>query len=157
MAWAKTRIENPPGSRSELGSAAIEFGLFIPILLILLTGTVEVGRAMYEAMQVNNAVEAGMLYAAKNGYDAGGIATAVQQATGTEGITATPAPTLFCGCPSASGVIRTDCNSPSLCVDGNPAGQYVQISAALDHQTILPYLGLPLPTTLTAQSIVRLH
>ena len=157
MIPAKTRFENVFGRRSESGTAAIEFGLFIPILLILLIGTVEVGRAMHGAMQVNNAVEAGMLYAAKNGYDADGIAAAVANATGTPGITATPTPTLFCGCPSAGGVINIDCNSPSLCADGSPMGQYVQINAALDHQTILPYLGLPLPTTLKAQSIVRLH
>jgi hypothetical protein len=157
MTLAKTRFENVFWRRSEKGTAAIEFGLFIPVLLILLTGTVELGRAMYEAMQVNNAVEAGMLYAAKNGYDAGGIAAAVANATATPGITATPAPTLVCGCPSAGGVIKMDCNPPSLCADGNPAGQYVQINAALAHQTILSNLGLPLPTTLTAQSIVRLH
>ena len=159
MALAKIRFENLFRRRRESGTAAIEFGLLIPILLILLIGTVEVGRAMYQAMQVNNAVEAGMLYAAKNGFDAGGIAAAVVNATGTQGITATPTPTLFCGCPNASGVsIKMLCDPPPPpCADGNPMGQYVQINAALDHQTILPYLGLPLPTTLKAQSIVRLH
>jgi len=159
MILAKTRFKNVFWRQSESGTAAIEFGLSIPILLVLLTGTVEVGRAMYGAMQVNNAVEAGMLYAAKNGYDPGGIAAAVVVATATPGIAATPAPTWFCGCPSAGGVInKTVCvPPPPPCADGNPAGQYVQINAALDHQTILPYLGLPLPTTLKAQSIVRLH
>lgn len=73
MVRAKTRFGNPSGCRSKSGTAAIEFGLFIPFLLILFTGTVELGFAMYEAMQVNNAAEAGMLYAAKNGWDSAGI------------------------------------------------------------------------------------
>lgn len=137
------------------GSAAIEFALFVPIFLVLLLGVVEVGYAMYEAMQVYSAVEAGMLYAAKNGFDATGIAAAVANATGTEGITATPAPAQFCGCPSAGGVITADCGTP--CADGNPSGYYVRINAALNHETILPYPGLPLPSTLTAQSIIRLN
>jgi Flp pilus assembly protein TadG len=140
---------------SETGSAALEFGLAVPFLLAILMGVVELGYAMYEAMQVYNAVEAGALYAAKNGYDATGIAAAVSNATGTPGITATPAPVQFCGCPNAGGILETACNA--TCNDGKQPGQYVRISAALAHQTILPYPSLPLPTTLTAQSIVRLN
>ena len=54
--------------RSVAGTAAIEFGLAIPLLLIMLMGVAELGFAMYGAMQVYNSVEAGALYAARNGY-----------------------------------------------------------------------------------------
>lgn len=141
--------------RTRSGSAAIEFGLAVPLLLTILMGVVELGYAMYEAMQVYDSVEAGALYAAKNGYDAAGISAAVVNATGTPGITATPTPVQFCGCPDASGIVETACDS--TCNDGKQPGQYVRISAALKHETILPYPGLPLPTTLTAQSVVRLN
>lgn len=143
------------GWHAETGSAAIEFGLSVPFLLVILMGVIELGYAMYEAMQVHNSVEAGALYVAKNGYDATGIAAAVSNASGTQGITATPAPVQFCGCPNASGIVETACNA--TCTDGNPPGQYVRVSAALAHKTILPYPGLQLPTTLTAQSVVRLN
>jgi len=137
------------------GTAAIEFALAVPVLLVLLMGVVEVGFAMYQAMQVYNSVEAGTVYAAKNGFDPAGIAAAVVNASGTQGITATPAPENFCGCPDAGGIVAAACGSP--CADGNPSGEYVRISAALSHETILPYPGLPLPATLTAQSIIRLN
>ena len=142
-------------SRRVEGSAAIEFGLAIPLLLTLLMGAVEVGYAMYEAMQVYNSVEAGMLYAAKHGFNATGIANAVVNATSTTGITATPAPVQFCGCPSAAGITTISCSS--TCTGNVTPGQYVRISAALNHTTILPYPGLDLPTTLTAQSVLRLN
>ncbi len=150
------RIRSPGQGDRTAGTAAIEFALCIPFFLILLMGLVEVGFAMYQSMQVHNSVEAGMLYASKNGWDPGGIAiaAAVENATGTQGITAMPAPVQFCGCPSASGVVETACNSS--CADGNPPGQYIRINASFVHETILPYPGLPLPTTLTAQSIIRL-
>jgi len=138
-----------------VGSAAIEFALAAPILLVVLMGVVEVGFTMYQAMQVYVSVEAGTVYAAKNGFDPAGIAAAVVNATGTEGVTAAPAPEQFCGCPAASGVVTTACDSP--CTDGTPPGQYVRIQAALAHETILPYPGLSLPTTLSAQSIIRLN
>jgi Flp pilus assembly protein TadG len=141
--------------RAESGTAALEFGLAAPLLLIMLMGLVELGSAMYQTMQVYNAVEAGALYAAKNGYDAAAISAAVVNATGTPGITATPAPVQFCGCPDASGIVETACNA--TCNDGKPPGQYVRISAALTRVTILPYPALGLPDTLTAQSVVRLN
>jgi Flp pilus assembly protein TadG len=141
--------------RAEAGTAALEFGLAAPLLLIMLMGLVELGSTMYQTMQVYNAVEAGALYAAKNGYDAAAISTAVVNATGTPGISATPAPVEFCGCPDSGGIVETACNA--TCNDGKPAGQYVRISAALTRVTILPYPALGLPETLTAQSVVRLN
>lgn len=148
------RNRKASGGRRKAGTAAIEFALAIPFLLILLMGLVELGFGMYEAMQVQSAVEAGALYAAKNGFDATAIANAVLNATGTPGVTASPAPVQFCGCPSASGVATVTCGA--TCGGGGTAGTYVRVSAALAHDTILPYPGL-LPTTLTAQSIVRLN
>ena len=141
--------------RNTSGLAAIEFTLFAPVFLIILVAVIEVGFTMYQAMQVYNSVEAGMLYAAKNTWNSAGISAAVVNATGTSGVAAVPAPVQFCGCPTALGVIEVTCNSP--CADGNLPGQYIRISAALSHSTILPYPGLQLPTTLTAQSIVRLN
>jgi Flp pilus assembly protein TadG len=151
MAIIQQRARNRRSRAGLIGSAAIEFGLSVPLLLVLLMGVVELGYTMYEAMQVYNSVEAGALYAAKHGFDSAAISTTVQNATGTQGITASPAPVQFCGCPDAGGVSETPCNN------GSPAGQYVRISAALPRGVILPYLALPLPDTLTAQSIVRLN
>lgn len=137
------------------GTAAIEFGLAAPLLLVILMGLVELGFAMYQAMQVTDSVEAGAIYAAKNGYDAAGISAAVVNATGTAGITATPAPVQFCGCPSTSGITTTTCSA--TCSDGKTPGQYVRISASLARVTILPYPALGLPATLSATSVVRLN
>jgi Flp pilus assembly protein TadG len=141
--------------RRSRGTAAIEFGLAIPLLLMLLMGVVELGYAMYESMQVYNSVEAGALYAVRSGGDLAGTATAVVNATGTQGITATPAPVQFCGCPSESGIVTSSCSA--TCANGNSPGTYVRVSASLAHQTILPYPGLSLPTTMTAQSTIRLN
>ena len=136
------------------GTAAIEFAICVPIIFTLLVGLVEVGFSMYQSMQVFNSVEAGAVYAAKNGWDANGIAAAVTNATGTPGISASPAPVKFCGCPAATGVATAVCTA--TCANGNTPGEYVGISAALLRQSIIPYAGLGLPTSLTAQSIIRL-
>jgi Flp pilus assembly protein TadG len=147
------------GRRSQSGTAAIEFALFTPLLLILLTGTVELGFIMYEAMQVNNAVEAGALYAAANGFNAASITSAVNNAsvlpTGLNALTATPAPTQFCGCPTAAGVTNLG-NPPcsATACSGSPAGTYVRVNASLTHTVIIPNPWVP-TTPLTATAVIR--
>jgi Flp pilus assembly protein TadG len=137
------------------GTAAIEFAFIVPVLLILTLGVVEVGYSTYQAMQVQDAAEAGAIYVAKHGWSSAAITAAVTNATGLAGVSATPAPSQFCGCPTASGVAAAAC--ASTCAGGNRAGQYVQINAALTRQIILPASGLILPTTLTGQAIVRVQ
>ena len=86
------------------GSAAIEFGISLPLLALLFVVVAEIGFTAYQSLQVQNAVEAGLVYAVKNGNDSNGISKAVVNSSGLAGITAMPAPTQFCGCPSASGI-----------------------------------------------------
>ena len=115
-------------------------------------GVVELGFAIFQSMQVRNAVEAGAVYASQNDWDATAVANAVVSASNTSGITATPAPSQFCGCPTAAGVTTWTCGTK--CASGDAPGVYALISAQIPHQAILP--GLPLPTTLSAQATVRL-
>jgi TadE-like protein len=156
MAQTRTRFGNLFGRRSQSGSAAIEFAILGMFVLIALAGTAEVGQVAMEAMQVTNAVEAGTLWAAKHkDFDVGKISSAVGNATGAL-VVATPAPVLFCGCPNASGVSDT-CDGSLHCADGSLGGQYVRVYGELGHQTNVLLLGLNIPATLKAQSIVRLN
>jgi Flp pilus assembly protein TadG len=140
--------------RATSGTAAIEFAIAAPMLSILVFGAAELGYSAYQAMEVQDAVEAGALYVSKHGWDSSGIATAVLNATDITGLTASPAPAQFCGCPSTTGVATATC--ASTCTGGNPAGQYVQINATLTRKSLIPNSGLPLPTAFSAQSIVRI-
>jgi Flp pilus assembly protein TadG len=138
------------------GVAAIELALLSPLMLSLLTGIVEIGIAAFQAMEVQAAVQAGALYAVQNGTSSlSAIGTAVVNATGTSGITATPAPFTFCGCPTSTGVVSQTTNCTTVCANNNAPGHYVTISAAIPHTTLLPYLNLPLPASLTASTTVR--
>jgi Flp pilus assembly protein TadG len=136
------------------GTAAIEFGLFVPLLLIMVVGTVELGFSMYQAMQVNNAVESGALYAMnQTTFNAANIGAAVVAASGATGLTATPAPTQFCGCAATAGITVSG-NCSTACSNGNAPGTYIQVNASIPHTTILAN-SFGLPATFTAISIVR--
>jgi Flp pilus assembly protein TadG len=137
------------------GTAALEFGLFAPLLMIMLVYIVELGESVFEAMQVQNAAEAGAVYAAKHGWNSAGISAAVVNSSGLAGVTASPAPYEFCGCPAADAITSSAC--ATTCTSGAAAGTYVKISAAFTHQTILAYPGMVSPTTLTGVAIVRVN
>jgi Flp pilus assembly protein TadG len=137
------------------GSAAIEFAIISPVLLIMLAGLVEIGFATREAMQVQDAAEAGAGYAIKYGWDSAAISASVVNATGASGVTASPAPVQFCGCPSAAGITTALCTA--TCPDGSAPGSYVRVSASITHTAILSNLGLPIPATLTGHATVRLQ
>ena len=53
-------------ARDRRGVTAIEFAFFTPVLLMLLIGLTELGRAHYQAMAVENSLRAGALYASRN-------------------------------------------------------------------------------------------
>ena len=140
------------GSRRALrGTAALEFGLAAPLLALLITAIVEIGFSMYQAMQANYAAEAGLAYAAKNGWNSTGIASAATGSTGLSGMTATP--TQFCGCPSSTGIATATCGT--TCSSGQTAGQYIKVSVSLTRTSIIGTTGFGLPASFSAQSILR--
>lgn len=143
----------PPGG--EAGIAALEFGLMAPFLVLLLVAATELGSSIYQAMQTQNAAEAGAVYASKHGFNVAGISAAVASATTAAGIAATPAPSQFCGCPIASGITEMAC--ASTCADGTAPGQYMRINAQLTRTPLISLSGLVIPGTLTGQAIVRAY
>lgn len=137
------------------GTAAIEFAIIAPVLMIALIGLVELGFSIQQAMQVQDAAEAGAVYAGRYGWDQAGIANAVVNATGADDITATPAPFQFCGCPGEAGIAAVDCDA--TCPDGSGPSHYAQINASMPHASILTGLGLPIPAVFTGHAVVRVE
>jgi Flp pilus assembly protein TadG len=147
------KLHLPPWG--DAGTAALEFGLTAPFMVLLMVGVVEIGTSMYQAMQAQNAAEAGAIYAAKHGFNATGISSAVANATQSAGITANPAPSQFCGCPSAGGVTEVDC--ASICTGGSAPGQYVRITARITHSPLVSFTGVSVPAAITGEAVVRIY
>ena len=130
---------------------------------------------MYEAMQVNAAVEAGLMYVAANGWPSNtslltnAEAAAIQplpQGSTPAGTTfppailpsnvppGTPIPAQFCGCPSATGISPVACSV--TCPGGAPHGTYGRVGAQLSHLTLLP-TSFGIPPNLTAIAVIRIN
>lgn len=137
------------------GVAGIEFAIFIPILLMVTVCTVDLGMAAYDAMQVENAAQAGSEYAAVHGYNVPAISSAITAATSLSGLSALPAPAEFCGCPSGGSVTAAACGS--TCSDGSLTGTYVTSSATATYTTMIHYPLLPATFTFVNAATARIQ
>ncbi len=157
--FCKNELSFPPAFMfARDGNAAVELALLSPLLVILLTGTIALGLGVYQAMQVQAAAEAGALYAANNGTaNLAAIEAAVTNATGTPGITASPIPVVYCGCPQTAGIVSQGSNCTTPCAGGAAPGQYIKVSATITRTNLISssYLNLSLPTAFTGTAVVR--
>lgn len=139
--------------RRDRGVAAIEFAIVAPLILALVIATVELGFAIQASILSQDAAAAGAFYASQKGWDAAGISSAVLADSNATGLTAAPAPQLYCGCPSSAGISSATCGV--MCADGVTARRYVKVSASLPRKTVVGS-NFGLPATVTATSTVRL-
>jgi len=137
------------------GSSIVEFAIIAPMLIAATVCSIDLGMVSYRKLQVQDAAQAGAQYAALHGFDATNMSSAITNATSYAGINASPAPTRFCGCASASGISTVACGSQ--CSGGTTAGTYVTASAQATYATILPYPIIQTNYALSAQSTVRIQ
>jgi len=139
---------------SRSGIAAVEFALTAPVLAAMMIVVADFGMAAYQQIQVRAAAQAGAEYAVLKGWDSAAISGTVTGATGLTGLTANPAPTQGCGCPSGTAIASATCNS--TCPAGGTAGTYVTVNARSSYSTLIAYPGVTSPMTLSATSVVRI-
>jgi Flp pilus assembly protein TadG len=140
------------------GTAAVEFALAAPVLAGLLVPVADLGIAYSRQIQVQQAAQAGAQYATFHPWNSSSttaIADAVTAASTLPGISASPAPREFCGCPTGTAVSSVACGT--TCPDGQTAGYYVVVSATMSYTPQLPYSVLGDPVTLKAQSTTRVR
>lgn len=141
------------------GVAAIELAMVSPLLVMGVLGAGEVGITIFRATQVQFAAQAGGRYALAHGFNATLVSNAVVNATTYTAITATPAPTQFCGCPAATGVTVVSGTPPcsATCSGGITAGTYVTASSQAQFSPIVPNPWQPSTVTMAAQATVRIQ
>jgi Flp pilus assembly protein TadG len=154
-----------PSTRDCRGTAAVEFGLVVPVLVALLIGACDVGFMFYRQMQVDAAAWAGATYASKHGWNnttqalstqsQDNILTAAQDATSLgSGVTATA--TLTTGClNTTTGQLYPSGNAN--CTNNVTSGTYVTVATSYGFSTLISYPGWTTPGTLTGTANVRIQ
>lgn len=125
--------------RAENGNTAVEFGLMLPAILLVLLAAVELGRYGAEMNRITNAARAGMQYAIQGqGYAKATdfIIDAVRADAGDTTNSLTVTTRWYCRCTAAAEV---DCTS--TCVDDNYPQMYVTIAVSETFEALFPLLA----------------
>jgi Flp pilus assembly protein TadG len=126
---------------AQRGQSIVELALVTPLLLLLLVGTIEVGRFAYYSIVVSNAARAGAQYGAQSlatAADTAGISTAAKNdAQNITGLTVTSSQ--LCGCTGAG----LSGNCPATGCGASHPLVYVQVTASGSFTSLFSYPGIP--------------
>ena len=131
-------------NRREDGGALVEFALTMPLLILLLMGSAELGQMTYASVEVANAARAAVSYGCSSSIAAGDT-TGIQNAAAADAPdvslgTTTVAKSCICSNGTASTCLATDCS-----------GSNIETILTVDTKaTLTPFVHVPgLPTTFT--------
>jgi Flp pilus assembly protein TadG len=136
--------------RCNSGSVAVSTALIAPLLILMISGVVDLGRAAYDATSLAGAVRAGGQYALRAPNDDAGIKLAVKTASTLSDGTVTVTTQQFCECPDGT---STNC-SASTC-GSVTMRKFVRVSATLPFSKIMTSSAIVVPSSLSAQAVVR--
>ena len=136
---------------NEEGSSLVEVALVLPIMLLLLVGSVDFGRAYYAEMEVSSAASAGAIYGVQQPADTAGMkAAAVLSAGDVTGLSATGST----GCECSDGTSASpNCAATPTC-SANVVN-YVQVTTSVTFTPTLRYPGIP--ATISLQGFARMR
>ena len=137
--------------RAEDGTVAVEFAVAAPVLLILLSGMVDLGLALDQSSSLSNAARAGAQYAIRFPSDTSGITQVVAKAMNADPSDLTVNANLSCECPGGSAVACTD-----VCSGASPKS-YMTVSVSMPYTSPLPTGLIFGVTSLSSSAVFRVN
>jgi Flp pilus assembly protein TadG len=151
--------------RRQSGQSLVELALLTPLLLLLLIGTVEMGRYAYISILVANAARAGAAYGAQSlpqSADPTGIQTAANNDFQNNGLitsSLTVTSSTSCGCDNGGVITSAGCNNPPNLTAGTcTAGHWVvmvSVTASGTFTSLFQYPGIPQSLAMTHTATMR--
>jgi Flp pilus assembly protein TadG len=156
-------------NRQSRGSALVEAALLLPVMFLMLFGTMDFGRVYFTGMAVASAARAGVQYGSLGGPgkagDAPNIRAAVQADASNQGLVVgnmTITPQTYCQCVGDSSAItnyNAGCTITSCSAygDAGAAASYVEVTVAYTFSTLVNWPGVPRTTNITRTARMRVQ
>src|SRR5579863_62256 len=133
------------------GSSFVELAIVLPLFLLMFVPAVDIGRALYAAIEVSSAAEAGAMYGVQNPGDTDGMVSASKNgASNLAGVTATA--TYGCECSDGSSAVA-QCSTIPTCTYNYVT--YIDVVATAPYATSFKYPGLPSSMSITRKARMR--
>jgi hypothetical protein len=128
----------------------------VPLLLALILGAVDLGKAYYVNLEVTNAAHAGAEYGSLHPKDTAGITAA---ARASEPNVSLNTPIVKWGCECSDGNFYKDLCTPvpACATSGTVGGKVlrVQVTTSASYKTLAPWPGIPSSFTLPSTATIR--
>lgn len=143
-------------------SAAVEFAVTLPLLVLIIVGIVDYGAAATLSTKLYNAARAGAQYATYHVSDRTGIISAAQNATDAYNaadaspMTVTVAnPAYFCTCGDSS-ASTVSCDATVVpCASPSYRHTYVLVSTSKSYTPMMSFRGIGGTITLNGSAVVQ--
>ncbi len=140
------------------GGSLVELAFVVPILLVLVFGAVDLGRAYYVDLEVANAAHAGAEYGSLNpGTTAGVTTAATQSAPDLNDLVVSP-PTWGCECSDGTAYYASCSTRPTCSANSTRGGNVVDrvsVTTSAVYTTLVPWGVVPSSFTLSATATIR--
>jgi Flp pilus assembly protein TadG len=144
--------------KAEHGASLIELALVTPILLLLMIGAVDLGRAYYVGLEVANAAHSGAEYGSRNPSNTAGITAAARQSAPNLPNMIVSAPAWGCECSDGSSY-SASCTVTPTCTASSSRGanvvHRVQVTTSSAYNPLMPWPYIPSSVTLSNTATVR--
>jgi Flp pilus assembly protein TadG len=143
------------------GAAMVELALLLPVLMLILVGAIDYGRAYFVYLEVVNAAHAGAEYGSLNPTDTTGISdAATASAPNVSNLTV---PTAVYGCECSDGTsYSASCSTVPTCTAsaGPPARSTnvvyrVKVTTQAVYTPLMPWTGIPSTFTFSNTATIR--
>jgi len=150
-------------SKANDGAAMLELALVMPVLLALVFGAADLGRAYFWGLEVTNAAHAGAEYGAINFSTPANITTAYVTAAATQsapnvtGLTVST-PAWGCECSDGSSYTASCTTTPTCTATGTRGSNVVyriKVTTSATYTTLIPWPGIPSSINFSSTATMR--
>jgi Flp pilus assembly protein TadG len=146
---------------AESGASLVELAVALPVLILIMVGTIDFARAFYTAIELSNGARAGAQYGAQSGKN--GQFTNIESAARSGAFNignATAQASRSCQCATDSGAFTdtspvNDCTA--TCTGGSHMVISVTVTATSVFSTISRFPGIPHTLTINRAATLRGH
>ena len=136
--------------RNTQGSSLVELALVTPVLMLMLTGVVDLGRAYYLAREIAGAAESAASYGIQNPTDTAGIQAAAQADAPDVPNLIVGTPAYGCECSDGTSY-SASCSTVPTCSTNVVYTMKVNVSTNYSLLMPLPSLSSPMSISRTAE------
>lgn len=131
----------------------MELAMVLPLLMLLLMGAVDFGRAFYLAMEISGAAQAGAEYGTQNPTDTLGMSAAAQYDAPDVPNLVVTTPTYGCECAGGTG-FSANCASTPSCPSSNVVYR-VTVKVSATYSPWFPWPKIPSSMSLSSSATMR--